>query len=248
MKAGDVYNTNSSGKLVVLKYLNSDRVEIKFLNTGWKTVARKQNIELGSVKDKYKPDVFGVGVVGCKYATKVNGKHLPEYILWRNMITRCFDTESLSKRPTYDGCTLSENFKSYEYFYEWCQSKIGFKEQGFALDKDLLVKGNKVYSEDTCVFIPTEINTVLNKKAASRGKLPIGVSYHKATGKFRAYVSQGRGLPIKHLGLFETEIEAFQSYKVAKEDYLKELADKWKDQVDPRVYQALNNYQVEITD
>ena len=248
MKAGDVYTTNSSGKLVVLKYLNSDRVEIKFLNTGWKTVARKQNIELGSVKDKYKPDVFGIGVVGSKYPTKTNGKHLPEYILWRNMITRCFDTESLSKRPTYEGCTLSENFKSYEYFYEWCQSKIGFKEHGFALDKDLLVKGNKVYSEDTCVFIPTEINTVLNKKAASRGKLPIGVSYHKATGKFRAYVSQGRGLPIKHLGLFETEIEAFQSYKVAKEDYLKELADKWKDQIDSRVYQALKNYTVEITD
>ena len=70
----------------------------------------------------------------------------------------------------------------------------------------------------------------------------------EATGKFRAYVSQGKGLPIKHLGLFENKLEAFSAYKQAKEDYLKELADKWKDQIDPRIYQALNRYQVEITD
>ena len=248
MKEGDMYITNSSGKVVVRKYLNCESVEIEFLNTGWKTVARKRNIELGSVKDKYKPDVYGIGIVGCKYATKTNGKHLPEYVLWHNMMTRCFDAKSWIKHPTYKGCDISENFKHYEYFYEWCQNQVGFKERMFSLDKDIIVKGNKVYSENVCVFIPMEINTVLNKKSASRGELPIGVSYHKASGKFRAYVSLGKGIPIKHLGLFENKLEAFDVYKEAKEGYLKELAEKWKDQIDPRVYEALNNYQVEMTD
>ena len=51
-----------------------------------------------------------------------------------------------------------------------------------------------------------------------------------------------------HLGWFSTEIEAFHAYKVAKEAYVKELAEKWKEQIDPRVYEALMKYEVEITD
>ena len=247
MKEGDMYSTNSSGKVVVRKYLNCESVEIEFLNTGWKTVARKQNIELGSVKDKYKPDVFGVGVVGCKYATKVNGKHLPEYILWRNMITRCFDTESLSKRPTYEECTLSENFKSYEYFYEWCHKQIGFGNEGFELDKDLLIKGNKVYSENTCVFLPSEINMVLVKHTPSRGKHPIGVSWYSKSKTFIAQVNKNKGKP-ENLGYFKTEIEAYNAYTTAKESFIKEQANKWKGKIDERAYNALMKYTVEITD
>ena len=50
------------------------------------------------------------------------------------------------------------------------------------------------------------------------------------------------------LGSFKTELEAFNAYKQAKENYLKELANKWKDKIDERAYNALMNYQVEITD
>ena len=51
-----------------------------------------------------------------------------------------------------------------------------------------------------------------------------------------------------YLGVFETEMEAFYAYKEAKEAYIKELANKWKDQIDPRAYDALMDYQIEITD
>ena len=51
-----------------------------------------------------------------------------------------------------------------------------------------------------------------------------------------------------YLGIYNTETEAFKAYKQTKENYLKELAEKWKDKIDPRAYHALINYTVEITD
>ena len=89
--------------------------------------------------------------------------------------------------------------------------------------------------------MPEEINVALVKSDRTSGEYLIGVDFHKKTGKFRARHK-------KHLGLFNTEIEAFNAYKSAKESYLKELAEKWKDKIDPRAYNALMNYQVDITD
>ena len=130
-------------------------------------------------------------------------------------------------------------------------SQIGFGNDGngspFQLDKDLLVKGNKVYNEFTCVFIPREINQLLVKRTASRGEHLIGVCWNKANKAFVATVRKNKGKR-EHLGCFNTEIEAFNAYKEAKEIYIKELAEKWKGQIDERAYNALMNYQVEITD
>ena len=123
----------------------------------------------------------------------------------------------------------------------------GFGNEGFHLDKDLLVKGNKVYSENTCVFIPREINSMLIKRAASRGKYLIGVHWCNTNKVFVAQVRKNKGKS-EHLGIFKTEIEAFKAYKVAKEAFVKEQANKWKSQIDLRAYEALMNYQVEITD
>ena len=110
------------------------------------------------------------------------------------------------------------------------------------MDKDILVKGNKIYSEDTCCFVPREINSLFVKRKKSRGNFALGVDYKKSVKKFRARCGN------KHLGLFNTELEAFYAYKQAKETYIKEVANKWKDQIDPRVYNALMKYEVEITD
>ena len=111
----------------------------------------------------------------------------------------------------------------------------------------MLVKGNKVYSENTCVFIPKEINILLTKRTASRGEYLIGVSWHKTKKAFVARVNKNKGKP-EWLGLFKTEIEAFNTYKVAKEAFIKEQADKWKSQIDDRAYEALMKYTVNLTD
>ena len=52
----------------------------------------------------------------------------------------------------------------------------------------------------------------------------------------------------EYLGLFNTEIEAYNAYKTAKESFIKEQANKWKGKIDERAYEALMKYTVGITD
>jgi hypothetical protein len=171
--------------------------------------------------------------------------------MWKAVAVRCLP-KFWSKHPTYSGCTLSTIFKDYGLFRNWCQQQIGFdnideKGKRWQLDKDLLVKGNRLYGEDTCVFLPAKVNLLLTKRDSCRGKLPLGVTKGKKEGRFRASCNDGDGNH-KHLCYFDTPIEAFLAYKVYKENLIKQVAEKYKHQLDPRAYQALLNYTVEITD
>ena len=243
---GKVFRTNTSGDLVVTKYINAREVHVKFIDTGYETVATSGHIKAGSVKDKLKPKIYGIGVLGDEVTQDLTGVTLKVYALWKNMLKRCYYHKHVEEYPTYKSCTTSENFNYYPYFKSWCDKQIGFGNEGWELDKDILVKGNKVYSEDTCCFVPAEINVMFTKTDALRGKHPIGVQYYKPSDCFRAYV--GCYSKRIYLGQFNTELEAFRAYKQAKEAYIKEVANRWKDQIDHRVYKALMNYQVEITD
>ena len=244
---GKVCKSKSSGDFKIVKYNHSKNVEIQFTNTGFETTVQLGDIKIGNVKDPYVPSVFGVGISGIKYPITVNSVKTKEYMLWKDMLTRCYSIVFEKKYSTYEGCEVSDNFKSYEYFYEWCNKQIGFGNEGWHLDKDLLVKGNKIYSESTCVFLPKEINLVLTKCTASRGEHPIGVNWNKTNKAFVARVRKNKGRS-EWLGSFKTEIEAFKAYKKAKESFIKEQANKWKDRIDDRAYNALMNYQVEIDD
>ena len=244
---GKVCKSKSSGDFKVLKYNNAKEVGVRFLKTGYETVARLDNIKSGSVKDPYSPSVYGVGIIGAKYPVSEGSFKTKEYDLWCSMLRRCYSEKYQKKQPTYEGCEVSDNFKSFEYFYEWCHKQIGFNNKGWHLDKDLLTKGNKVYSENSCVFIPAEINTLLIKCTASRGENLIGVYWDKKGKAFVAMVNKNKG-GSEYLGYFKTEIEAFNAYKKAKEAFIKEQAEKWKGKIDDRAYEALMSYTVEITD
>ena len=244
---GKICKSKSSGDFKIVKYNNARDVEIQFLNTGFETVAKLNHIKSGCIKDPYVQSVYAIGIIGTKYPVSDGGRDTKDYALWKRMLERCYSDSYQKKRPTYKGCKVSDNFKSYEYFYEWCHSQIGFDNEGWHLDKDLLIKGNKVYSESTCVFLPQEVNNVLTKSASSRGEYLIGVSWSETNRAFIARVNKNTGKS-KHLGLFNTELEAHNAYKTAKESFIKEQANKWKGKIDERAYNALMNYQVEITD
>lgn len=188
--------------------------------------------------------VFGVGINDGKYTTGVMGKLSKEYGTWQNLLHRCYYPDYHKKTPTYVGCYVSENFKNYSYFYEWCQNQIGFGRENYHLDKDLLLKGNKVYSEAACIFLPRELNILLTSRKAERGDLPIGVS--TAGSKFRVRCCR-KPLP-SFVGIFATPELAFRAYKQAKEAFIKSQAEKWKDQIDIRAYEALMRYEVSPTD
>ena len=237
---GLIFSTNNSGNCVVVNYTNYDDVTVKFVETGYETKTRMGNLKLGKVKDYLHPSIYGKGILGEGF--KQSDSQSYSFQLWKNMLKRCYSEVSFKKSPSYEQCLTSETFNHYQQFKTWCNQQLGFGNTGWELDKDILVKGNKVYSEDTCCFVPKEINLLLVKHDKGRGNYSLGVDYHKSRKQFRARCSD------KHLGWFNTEIEAFNAYKTAKEDYIKSLANKWKDRIDPRVYEALMKYEVEITD
>ena len=245
-KVGDIFTSKQCGEFIVVEYINSANVVVKFIDTGYETITRHSQVLSGQVKDRSLPSVYGVGVIGDSYSCWDGGKIRKEYDLWSSMLARCYSPKSHKARETYIGCTVSENFKSYTYFYEWCNQQVGFSENNFELDKDLLSGVSKYYSEGTCVFLPQEINVALIKQNKKRGDFPVGVTYHKNTGNFVAQLSTSAGR--KRFGAFNNVIDAFAAYKKAKEAYLVELAEKWKDKIDDRAYEALMNYEVGIDD
>lgn len=174
-----------------------------------------------------------------------NRKESKEFSIWHGVIARCCSKKTKASDPAYKECFASEKFKRYSDFKLWCQNQIGFGFDDWQLDKDLIQKGNKEYHPDKCVFVPREINAFLRTRKKCRGLYPIGVTRVKNGN----YITQ---LKVNNksvfIGKFPTPELAFQAYKVAKEQAIKDMANKWKDQIDPRAYTALMNYQVEITD
>ena len=118
------------------------------------------------------------------------------------------------------------------------------------LAKDILVKGNKEYAPDKCIFVPERINILFIKRDNDRGEYPIGVTYHRDRGKYeaRCSIKTKNGNKQKYLGSYNTPEEAFLAYKEFKEAYIKQVADEYKERIPNRLYEALYKYEVEITD
>ena len=240
---GMVVETKKYGSFVVLDYTDKDNVKVRFNQTGYEVIARISNVVKGKVSDKLQKGVKGIGVKGS-HPSRIEGVLDKSYNTWCSMLIRCYEKSPKESFRNYEDCYVSDNFKNLEFFSEWCNKQIGFDQEGWHLDKDILVKGNKVYSEDTCCFVPQQINKVILNSRKIRGKLPIGVAV--SNSGFKANMSKyGK---IVYLGSYRTVEEAFQVYKEAKEAYVKEVAEKWKGKIDPRVYNTLMKYEVEIND
>lgn len=171
-------------------------------------------------------------------------------VSWYSVVKRCLaGGKHQADRPSYVGCV--NGFGSFQEFGDWAISQIGYRGveangKRWQLDKELLLKGNKTYCKEVCVFLPSEVNGFLINRKASRGDYPVGVCLPTGRTRFRASCGfRGRS---EQLGTFGTAEEAFSAYKAAKESYAKELAAKWQSQIDPRAYDALMNYTVDITD
>ena len=242
---GKVYPSTRFGDVKILEYKNNKQVVIMFLNTGFITEESMGVIRSGHIRDSSLPTTCGFGYIDVEGAS-IGRNMTKEYQLWNNMINRCYNEKGLSSNPTYKDCHVSEDWRYLSNFKEWCNNQIGFDQDGWQLDKDILVKGNKVYSEDTCCFVPPEINSLFVKSNARRGECLVGVTYRKDRKKYQAGMNNTEGSSF--IGHFDTELEAFLAYKQAKESKVKEVAELYKDQIDPRVYEALMNWTIEITD
>ncbi len=183
---------------------------------------------------------YGVGINDADYAVrpKINGKVVPcpFYVAWTNMLSRCYNDGCHKNHPTYIGCTVDSEWLSFNSFKSWM---IEQEWEGNALDKDLLIQGNKVYSSLTCIFVNEPINKLLNTRAAKRGLYPIGVKVHRTSGRYEAQCKAfGK---FKHIGTYDSPEEAHQAYKKFKYKYIAEIANQ---QSEP-LRTALLNYKIE---
>jgi len=164
------------------------------------------------------------------------------------MFNRCYDEKIHIIRETYKNCTVCEEWYNFQTFAKWyTENYYEIDEKKMHLDKDILHKGNKIYSPENCVFVPININSLFTKRETLRGICPIGVTYHKRDDVFQSRCNDGNGKS-EYLGCFGSPQLAFNAYKIYKEKHIKEVADKFRNQIPNKLYEAMYSYKVEITD
>ena len=190
------------------------------------------------------PTVHGVGCVDVPFKISNGGKQFWQYQLWNSMLSRCFNEGVKDSQPTYKDVTCCDEWLSFGNFVEWVNKEVDYKgkPEGLQLDKDLIVKGNKVYSPDACSFVPRAVNNLLTSSGSVRGEWPVGVRPHKRSGKF--VVQLGVDGKRKHLGSFLTPEEAFAVYKLAKEAQIKAVANQYRGVIKPAVFHLLMGWEV----
>lgn len=214
------------------------------------------NYKRGNVKNPYYPSVYGVGITGNKYPTWIIGtdNHTKEYRAWMNMLIRCFDKKTKERYPTYKDATCCKEWLLFENFYEWLHKQENFEKwyvnDDWHLDKDIILKGNKTYSPETCCLVPYNVNKLFIKHELYRGNLPIGVTKCKNRDGYIIRCMNPITGERDYLGYRTSLNESFNLYKSYKEDIIKQVAqiEYAKGDITEQCYRAMMNYEVEITD
>ena len=191
-------------------------------------------------REKQKCMVYGVGRNDLLYT-----RGDVSYEIWCSILQRCYSNEYQSKKSAYKGCIICNEWLTFSRFKRWFESPENGYQDGYHIDKDILVKGNKIYSPNTCCFVPRSINSLITNRRNYRGKYPIGVTI-QPNGRFLARIGESR----QRIGIYDTPLEAFNAYKNAKERHIRNVAEKYfqEGKITEKVYNALMKYEVEITD
>lgn len=244
-RVGEINKTNH-GIMKIIEYNNKSDIVVEFQD---EHKYRKRTLyhyfKIGRVTNPYYPHNNNIGYIG-NTTTKENNKKKKSYLTWNSMLVRCYSERYQTKHPSYIGCIVCEEWHSYENFEKWyIDNYYECENERTELDKDILVKGNKLYSPNTCMFVPKTINTLLLKSDVKRNGI-IGTHFNQNN----KYTSQCKtdSKTNKNLGTYDTELEAFLAYKEKKEEYIKTVANRYKEILPLNVYKALLEYKIEITD
>ena len=242
-------NVNRQGySMKVIEYYDSRNMIIEFQDE-YKTRVKctYRGFKNGEIKNPNHKTVESVGYMGLgEYSYTTN----PEsYKKWCDMIIRCYNPYELNKHPTYIDCYIEDEMLCYQNFAKWYEENhYEIPNEALELDKDILYKGNKIYSKNTMILVPHRINCLFTKSSSKRGEYPIGVNYYK---KYNCLVVRCQTLERRvHLGYFSLNepFKAFTTYKNFKENYIKKVADEYKELIPAELYKAMYEYEVEIND
>ena len=245
---GNIYWTKNRNpeqfKIIEIKSarLENGGILIEFLDGGIRGWYDARRLSRGQIVSPYSKTVFGVGYIGEGEFKMTNPDNSPTrvYNRWKAMLQRCYDVKSNPKSNSYKVCEVSKDWLNFQNFAVWITKQHGW-EKDWQLDKDLLKSRNGLYSPENCCLIPSEINqALLAKPSTCDNGLPCGVGYHKKNGTYVSHVHAGDS---NYQGSFATVEQAWKVAKKTKEDYIKSLADKYKGELEERVYLALNSYE-----
>lgn len=249
-RIGVMLKNNKGDIMKCIDYQNSANINVLFIdkfmtvvNTNW------CNFTKGTVQNPYRPTVFGVGIAGNKYPCRVGGVLTKEYRSWQNMLARCYTEMD----EAYNDASCCDEWLLYDIFYEWLHKQENFNKwlNGYrwCLDKDILIKGNKVYSPETCCLVSFDVNILFAKRKRKRGDLPIGVCFENHTQRYLAHCNTGEKNGV-NLGRYDSPIDAFCAYKTYKEQQIKQIATEEynKGNIIKQCYEAMMSYSVDIDD
>ena len=165
----------------------------------YKARSKPSNRLLQGVGVNDSPFIIKIRIDGVRHSHKA-------YLVWVNMLKRCYNSDYKEKHPTYRDVTCCTEWLLFTNFAKWFKNNY---VSGYHLDKDLLVEGNEVYGPDTCIFVSQEVNNFLTLSNNSSGLLPIGVSIRY--GKYEACINS-KG----YLGIFSDPISAHRAWQRAK--------------------------------
>lgn len=258
-RVGHKFTTNSGWGGEIIDWNSANDVNVQWQD-GSISNERWAAIKCGGIKPLYQPSVLGVGYVGDGrflpglYKLSEGKEHLHPriYAYWQRMLSRCYNEKEQAKPSAraYIGCSVSEEWKCLQNFAEWALSKeqAFFTENGkiWELDKDILVRGNRLYSDVTCTFLPPEINIFLSDRSWSEN-CPRGTNYirpptpgSKEGWIARCHINGKR----EYLGYYDDPMSAFFAYKTVKEGHAKMLAEKYKHRLEEQAYLSLLEYTV----
>ena len=240
-------------EMVVIEYKTHKEIVVEFQDEyKTKVEARWSQFEKGNIRNPNRKSFQNVGRLGQgKYSITEDRKLTKCFQTWENMLRRCYDPYELNKQPTYIDCYVCDEWLCYQNFAEWWENNYyEIEDEKMCLDKDILCRDNKIYSPQACIFAPQKINNLFTKRQNDRGKYLIGVK-EGTKGRYIALLNKGdryKKPKRTHLGIFNTEIEAFLKYKEEKEKIIKHIADQYKNDIPKELYEALYLYEVRITD
>lgn len=187
------------------------------------------------MKNKF---VAGIGINDLDYTVCkfVNGKRetCPFYQKWRDMLKRCYRDDVSGKKPSYADCVVCEEWKHFSNFKSWMETQDW---EGKQLDKDLLGDG-KLYSPENCCFINKMTNVFILESSSSRGKYPIGVSFHNKSKKYIARCNNPFIGKSESLGYFNCPEKANQAWLKRKTELAHFIANN---EVDEKIVNAIIN-------
>lgn len=221
-RIGEVYKTNEGCMVEILEKIKEKtykNFKIKFLDEyGYETTTSISELKKGTIKNPLHKSVLGVGFLGVGgYKCSNNRVATKEYEVWASILERCYNEDFKIKKPTYKNCTVCEEWLNFQNFAKWYHENFPKHIEGvkFHIDKDLLQldKENKIYSPETCVFLPQKINKFLTNNKTSISSLKYtGVYYLSACNKWIAITRDFELNKQIWLGSFYSDKEAKDAY------------------------------------